>query len=347
MTNKKALIAMSGGVDSSVAAWLTQQAGFSCSGAMMHLHRLADTADAQAVADRLGFPLHILDFTSQFHDIVISDFIGSYEAGHTPNPCVLCNKALKFGILLDAALDLGCDRLITGHYARIRKDAETGRFLLCKATDKSKDQSYFLYSLDQHQLSHSHFPLGEIMKEQARQIALEQGFVNAEKKDSQDICFIPDGNYTAFLETERGSPYPTGSFLDLNGHTVGAHRGAVAYTRGQRKGLGLALGEAVYVCSKNMRHNTVTVGPDAALFSRELLAEHCNWIAFEKLTGALHCKAKARSRMTEQAASVYPLENGRIRVVFDEPQRALTTGQAVVFYHGDTVLGGGTISEIL
>ncbi len=347
MTAKRALIAMSGGVDSSVAAWLTQQAGFSCVGAMMHLHTLLDTTDAQAVADRLQIPLHILDFTERFRGTVVSDFIGSYESGRTPNPCILCNKQLKFGALLDVALDLGCDCIVTGHYARIRKDEITGRYLLCKAADSTKDQSYFLYSLDQHQLSHSRFPLGEICKEQARQIALAQGFVNAKKKDSQDICFIPDGDYMTFLESQRGFPYPAGPFLDLQGNAIGSHRGAVAYTRGQRKGLGLAMGEPVYVCSKDMEKNTVTVGPDAALHSTSLLASGLNWIAFAKLDAPLRCKAKARSRMIEQPATVYPMEDGAVKVVFDAPQRALTTGQAVVFYEGDTVLGGGMISEIL
>ncbi len=342
----KALIAMSGGVDSSVAAYLTREAGFSCVGAMMHLHEILDTRDARAVADRLGMPFHVLDMTARFREAVMADFIRAYETGYTPNPCIVCNKELKFGSLLQAALDLGCDTVVTGHYARIEKDS-SGRSLLYKATDAPKDQSYFLYSLDRHQLSHTCFPLGGLTKEQVRQLAQAQGFVNARKKDSQDICFVPDGNYMAFLEKERGAPYPGGSFLTLDGKVVGTHPGAVAFTRGQRKGLGLALGAPVYVCGKDMRSNTVTVGPDEALYGTSLLAGSLNWIAFDSLTEPLRCKAKARSRMTEQPATVYPEADGTVRVVFDKPQRALTTGQAVVFYDGDLVLGGGTITEIL
>ncbi len=347
MSKNRALIAMSGGVDSSVAAFLTQQAGFTCEGAIMHLHQVLSTADAQKIADHLGFPLHVLDCTDAFRSSVIHYFIRSYEQGHTPNPCIVCNRNLKFGLLLDAALALNCDCIVTGHYARITKDVHTGRSLLLKAADSTKDQSYFLYSLDQHQLSHTRFPLGELTKEQARQIAEEQGFMNARKKDSQDICFIPGGDYMAFLTAQRGCPYPAGQFLDLTGKAMGTHQGAVAYTRGQRKGLGLAMGAPVYVCDKDMAANTVTVGPNEALFSASLLANDMNWIALDALTEPLRCKAKARSRMVEQPATVYPMEDGRVRVVFDEPQRALTTGQAVVFYEGDTVLGGGTITEIL
>ncbi len=342
---KKALIAMSGGVDSSVAAYLTLAAGFSCEGAMMHLHEVLDTRDAQAVADRFGFPLHILDFTAQFRESVIENFIGSYEAGHTPNPCIVCNRLLKFGALLDYALERGFSHIVTGHYARIAYEESTGRYCLKKAADTAKDQSYFLYSLTQHQLAHTRFPLGEMTKEEARAIAEAQGLVNARKKDSQDICFVPEGDYMAFLQTQRGSPYPAGTFLDLNGDPVGQHRGAVAYTRGQRKGLGLALGTPVYVCSKDMATNTVTVGPDVALFGTTLVAQQVNWI-LPYPSQPLRCMAKARSRMTEQPATVYPQADDTIRVVFDTPQRAITTGQAVVLYEGDTVLGGGTITAI-
>ncbi len=347
MPEQKALIAMSGGVDSSVAACRMLEAGFSCVGAMMHLHEILSTGDAQAVADRLGFPLHILDFTQDFAHCVIADFIESYEAGLTPNPCIVCNQRLKFGKLLDAALDLGCDVIATGHYARTGFDAKTGRHLLFKAADRAKDQSYFLYSLSQHQLAHTRFPLGGLSKEEARRIAEEKGLVTARKKDSQDICFIPDGDYVAFLEARRACPYPAGAFLDLEGKELGQHRGAVAYTRGQRKGLGLALGSPVYVCSKDMKKNTVTVGPNEALFSTSLVAGDFNWIAIEALDAPLRCHVKARSRMTEQPATVYPAENGLVKVVFDEPQRAITTGQAVVLYEGDTVLGGGKITQIL
>ena len=342
-----ALVAMSGGVDSSVAAWLTQQAGFSCVGATMWLlqHQSGDVSDARAVADRLGMPFHVLDFIDEFRQDVMEDFVRCYEAGLTPNPCVICNRKLKFGHLLEAAMELGCDYIVTGHYARVAE--ENGRFLLKKAADTAKDQSYFLYALTQDQLRHIRFPLGELTKEQARQIAEEQGFLNARKKDSQDICIIPDGDYFAFLKRFTGKDYPAGDFLDKFGKKVGRHCGAVAYTRGQRKGLGLAMGHPVYVLNKDMAKNTVTVGENEALFSTTLLADDLHFFPFDTLTAPLRCKAKARSRMIEQPATVYPEENGSCRVVFDEPQRALTTGQAVVLYDGDTVIGGGTITSIL
>jgi tRNA-specific 2-thiouridylase len=244
-------------------------------------------------------------------------------------------------MFLEQARSLGCDCVVTGHYARIRQ--EKGRYLLCKAADRAKDQSYFLYGLTQDQLAHSCFPLGELTKAEVRQIAEEQGFINAKKGDSQDICFVPDGDYFAFLQEFTGKSYKNGDFLDLNGKVVGTHHGAVGYTLGQRKGLGLAMGAPVYVCGKDMEKNTVTVGPNEALFTAELTATDWNWIAIPALTEPLRCSAKARSRMTEQPATVYPLENGLAKVVFDEPQRAITPGQAVVLYNGDTVLGGGTI----
>lgn len=345
--SEKALIAMSGGVDSSVAAWLTMQAGFSCTGATMQLldQPSSDASDARAIAERLEISFHILDLRQAFRQDVVEAFVRCYEAGLTPNPCIVCNRRLKFGRLLDAALSLDCRYIVTGHYARIVE--ENDRFLLKKAADPAKDQSYFLYSLTQYQLSHIRFPLGELTKEDARKIAEEQGFLNARKRDSQDICFIPDGDYFAFLQKYTGKDYPAGDFLNMDGKVVGRHQGAVAYTRGQRKGLGLAMGHPVYVCGKDMKKNTVTVGENEALFSTSLLADDWNFFPFDTLTAPLRCKAKARSRMEEQPATVYPEENGLCRVVFDEPQRALTTGQAVVLYDGDTVLGGGTIREVL
>ena len=345
--DSKAFIAMSGGVDSSVAAYLAMQEGFSCIGVTMRLlpQKGDDISDAQAVAQRLGMPFQALDFTEEFQQEVMEDFVRCYEAGLTPNPCVVCNRRLKFGALLNAALQMGCDYVITGHYAQIAEI--NGRYLLKKAADTAKDQSYFLYSLTQHQLSHVRFPLGGLTKEQARQIAEEQGFLNARKRDSQDICFIPDGDYFAFLKEFTGRDYPAGNFLDQDGKIVGKHLGAVAYTRGQRKGLGLAMGKPVYVTSKDMAQNTVTVGDNEMLFSTSLLANDWIFGPFDSLEAPLRCMAKARSRMTEQPATVYPEADGVCRVVFDEPQRALTTGQAVVLYDGDLVIGGGTITEVL
>ena len=344
---KKALIAMSGGVDSSVAAYLASRDGFSCIGATMQLHPSNDGEsqinDARSVAQRLDIPFYTLDLREEFRCEVMDHFVQSYEDGLTPNPCVICNQKLKFGHLLDAAIELGCDYVVTGHYARIAQDPETGRYYLRKALDEAKDQSYFLACIAPDQLSHIRFPLGGLTKEQVRQIALEQGFLNAQKRDSQDICFIPDGDYASFLRRYTDKVYPTGNFLDLQGKVVGQHSGAVDYTLGQRKGLGLALGQPGYVCQKDMQANTVTVGPNSALFSDTLIAKDWHWFCFDELTAPLRVTAKARSRHIPQAATVYPLEDGMAKVVFDTPQRALTPGQAVVLYDGDLVLGGGTI----
>lgn len=349
---KKALIGMSGGVDSSVAAYLTQQAGLECIGATMLLYSTAcsspdSVADAQSVARRLGMDFHVLDFSEEFRTRVMDHFAQSYESGLTPNPCIECNRHLKFSKFLDQALTLGCDYVVTGHYARIQLDETSGRYLLRKAKDEAKDQSYFLYGIPQAHLSRVLFPLGDLTKAEVRQIADEQGFINAKKKDSQDICFIPDGDYLAFLKRHTGKEYPAGNYLDLSGNVIGQHGGAVGYTIGQRKGLGIALGAPAYVCSKDMEKNTVTLGPNEALFHTTLLANDWNWLAFSALTEPMKLQAKARSRMVEQPATVYPEENDYVRVVFDEPQRALTPGQAVVLYDGDVVVGGGIIREIL
>ena len=346
----KVLIAMSGGVDSSVAAYRMQQAGFSCGGAIMRLweeNSPTAVSDARAVADRLGMEFYVLDAQTPFRELVVEYFIGSYEAGLTPNPCVQCNRHLKFTYFLDRALELGYDAIATGHYAQVRQDANTGRFLLCKAADESKDQSYFLACLNQHQLSHVHFPLGSLTKTEAREIAQAQGFVTARKKDSQDICFVPDGDYVAFMKRYTGKDYPAGDYLDVSGKVVGKHCGAVCYTLGQRKGLGIALGTPVYVCSKDMQANTVTVGPEEALFATTLIADNWNWFPFETLTEPIRVMAKARYRHHPQLATVYPMDDGKAKVVFDAPQRAMTPGQTVALYDGDIVVGGGIITEVL
>jgi len=352
MEKKRVLVAMSGGVDSSAAALLLQQQGYACDGAMLKLYSgevegtccsADDADDARSVAYRLGMKFYVFNETERFARDVMDHFVAEYCAGHTPNPCIDCNRCLKFGALLERALVLGYDYLATGHYARVGYDPETGLYRLLRGRDRRKDQSYVLYALTQDQLAHTKFPLGGMDKPSIRKIAEEQGFCNARKHDSQDICFVPDGDYVGFMERYTGKYYPEGDFVDLDGRVVGRHHGAVRYTCGQRKGLGLALGAPVYVCGKDMEKNTVTVGPESALFTTTLVAGDFNWISIPELTAPMRVKAKARYRQTEQPATVRPLDNGLVQVVFDEPQRAITRGQAVVLYDGDVVVGGGTI----
>ena len=361
MDNKTALIGMSGGVDSSVAAFLMLHAGYRCIGATMRLYdnetvgreksatccSLDDVEDARSVARRLGIPHYVFNFKEDFDSQVIRRFVSAYECGLTPNPCIDCNRHLKFDRLLRRAMELGYDYVVSGHYAQIRQDPQTGRYLLYKSADKAKDQTYFLACLDQEQLSHIQFPLGSLTKTEVRAIAEENGFVNARKHDSQDICFVPDGDYAAFLERYTGKTYPKGDYLDLQGHVVGQHQGAVRYTLGQRKGLGIALGAPVYVCKKDMEKNTVTVGPNEALFSNALRAVDWTWFPFPALMAPMRVTAKIRHSQTEQPGMVFPEENGFARVEFDTPLRAVTPGQAVVLYNGDQVVGGGTITEAL
>ena len=354
-----ALIAMSGGVDSSVAAHLMLERGYDCIGVTMKLYQnetvglprghtccsLDDVEDARGVARRLGIPYYVFNFSGDFEKTVIRNFVDGYERGATPNPCIDCNRYLKFERLLRRALELGRQYVVTGHYARIEYDGASGRYLLKKALDADKDQSYVLYMLTQEQLSRTLFPLGDRSKAQVRALAEELGFCNARKHESQDICFVPDGDYVSFMERYTGKRYPHGDFLDLDGQVVGRHRGAVRYTLGQRRGLNLAMGEPVYVCGKDMEANTVSVGPEGALYSRTLFAEDMNWISVPRLNGPMRVKAKTRYRQAEQPATAYPEGDGRVRLEFDRPQRAVTVGQAAVLYDGDVVVGGGTISQ--
>ncbi|MDO4515913.1 MAG: tRNA 2-thiouridine(34) synthase MnmA [Bacillota bacterium] len=356
---KSALIAMSGGVDSSVAAYLMMEKGYYCEGTTMRLYRneeiglnqfhtccsQRDIEDASEVAFQLDIPYEVLDFTMDFKEKIIGKFIRTYEAGGTPNPCIDCNRYMKFDKLLRFAEEKGLEYVVTGHYSRIEYDRSSGRYLLKKALDPSKDQSYVLYMLTQEQLAHIQFPLGWKTKTEVRALAQRLGFCNAHKHDSQDICFVPNGDYVQFMEQYTGKHYPEGDFLDLEGQPVGRHCGAVRYTLGQRKELRLALGEPVYVCGKDMAANTVTVGPERALYCRTLLADDMNWISIPSLEKPMRIKAKTRYRQVEQWATAYPEQNGCVRLVFEEPQRAVTIGQAVVLYHGDIVVGGGTISQ--
>lgn len=350
-------VAMSGGVDSSVAAVLLQQAGHQLSGVNLRMFHnedlgesreksccsLEDAEDAAQVARRLGFPFYVFDFAPVFRDTVIRNFIQEYQRGRTPNPCAECNRSVKFGALLDRVRVLGGDFLATGHYARVERDDASGRYLLKRGADRSKDQSYFLYMLTQEQLAHTLFPLGGLHKTEVRRIAEAHGLVNARKHDSQDICFVPDGKYADFIERTCGQPAAAGPFLDQEGRVLGQHKGLIRYTRGQHKGLGISSEEPLYVLEKNVEHNTIRLGPDSALWSRSLTAEQVNWISIPELTGPMAVTVKTRYSQREAAAVAEPLPGGCIRVVFEEPQRAITAGQAVVLYDGETVVGGGII----
>lgn len=397
----KALIAMSGGVDSSVSAALMQEMGYDCIGAMMKLYEGEDIAgsegtakeksggrepedvvsenricrmereilvenraccaaegtakegktccaaddaeDAALVARKLGMPFYVFRFTEEFRHQVMERFVSSYLKGETPNPCIDCNRYMKFEKLYERALILGCDKIVTGHYARISRDEKSGRWQMRKAADQTKDQSYVLYQLTQEQLSHVCFPLGELTKDRVRELAQEHGFYNADKQDSQDICFVPDGHYEKFIEAYTGKTVPPGNFVTKDGEIIGRHKGIIHYTVGQRRGLGIAAPSPYYVKEIRPESNDVVLCSDEELFQRTLFAEEANWVSIPEPAGKIRVEAKIRYRHKPAAATAEMTERGLLKVTFDEPQRAITKGQSVVLYDGDLVLGGGKI----
>jgi len=347
---KRALIAMSGGVDSAAAALLMQEAGYECIGATMKLINsggskccsLEDINDAKAVAWKLGIPHYVLNYTEDFTRRVIEPFIASYEQGETPNPCIECNRYLKFSLLLRRARELEAQTLVTGHYAQIEKRGE--RWLLKKGIDPHKDQSYVLYMMDQEALSRTVFPLGNLTKMAVRELAAARGLNNAEKEESQDICFVDHGDYADFIESYTGKPSPAGDITDTEGNILGRHRGLIRYTLGQRRGLGVAYNTPIYAAAKNIETNTLVVGGESSLYSKSFTAHRINLIACENLFQPQRLKVKIRYLQKEQWAQAEQTGPDTIRVTFEEPQRAVTPGQAAVLYDGDMVVGGGTIA---
>ena len=347
------LVAMSGGVDSSVTALLLQRAGYTCVGATMRLYdgiridckqptccSLEDAEDARHVAEGLGMPFHVLDCRDEFDANVICRFVDEYACGRTPNPCILCNRHLKFGKLFEKAAELGCEYIATGHYARVEQDG-SGRFHLRCGIDPKKDQSYVLYTLEQRQLAHLLLPLGSLEKAEVRRIAEENGLVNARKRESQDICFIPDGDYAAFLEREGVASKP-GPFVDQAGKVVGEHRGIIHYTIGERKGLGIALGAPAYVTRIDAATNTVAVGPKAALEVAEFWVDDVIWTAGQTPEAPFEVEVRTHYHARRIPVRVHP-QADRARVEPLSPLGAVAPGQAAVFYSGDDVVGGGTI----
>ncbi len=341
--SEKVLVGMSGGVDSSVAALVLKNKGYEVSGVTLTLcdkDNSRDIEDARAVCSRLGIKHSVIDLKKEFSEYVISDFISQYKLGKTPNPCIVCNKYIKFGLMLQRAKELGFDKIATGHYAQAKE--ENGRFLITRGADRAKDQSYVLYSLSQEQLSSLLLPLGELSKAQVRELAENSGLVSANRPDSQDICFVPDGDYASFIEKTDGFKSLEGDYIDINGNILGKHKGVIRYTLGQRKGLGIALGKHAFVIDKNPETNKVVLGDEEHLFKKTVYSKDNNFIPFDELKGVMRVTAKLRYRHTEQPA-VISQEGDLVKIEFDEPQRAPSPGQSAVFYNGDNVIGGGII----
>ncbi len=352
---KKVLVGMSGGVDSSVTAIILRDSGYNVAGVTLKLFSdsdisgektcgsLADANDARDAANALGIKHCILDLSKDFRHDVMKHFSDSYLRGETPNPCIECNKHIKFGAMLNWAAESGYDYIATGHYAAVTYDENSSRWLLKRSKDRSKDQTYVLFSLTQEQLSHVLFPLGELEKSEVRAMAESAGLVNSGKPDSQDICFVPDGNYAGFIQNFAGFKPECGLFADINGKILGSHNGIINYTIGQRKGLGISVGRPLYVVRKDIEKNIVTLGDESDLYTDSLIAVNVNLISVPEIAEPMRITAKTRYSQREQEAILSYIGSGEYLVEFQSPQRAITSGQAVVFYDGDIVVGGGTI----
>ncbi len=356
---KKVVIGMSGGVDSSVAAYLLKEQGYEVIGIMMKLApddpeyaeneggccSLSAVLDARRVADKLDIPFYVMNFKRPFQTLVINNFVDEYFSGRTPNPCIMCNKHIKFEELLKKAMALGADYIATGHYATIENI--DGRYLLKRSQDDKKDQTYALYTLTQEQLAHTLMPCGAYSKTEIREIAEKIGLEVFRKKDSQEICFVPDNNHGRFIEKFTGKILNPGKFVDKNGNVLGTHKGIVYYTIGQRKGLGIALGKPMFVTDIIPEKNQVVLGDEEDIFKTELIAKDINLIPFEKFEGEMKATAKVRYSAKPAVATITQLDDDKVKIKFGEKQRAITKGQSVVFYDGDIVVGGGIIDEIL
>ncbi|MEE9500990.1 MAG: tRNA 2-thiouridine(34) synthase MnmA [Candidatus Aminicenantaceae bacterium] len=361
MNPKRVVVAMSGGVDSSVAAGLLIEQSYEVIGITMNLFPLPKEycldrdlksccgrgaiEDANRVASKLGISHYVLNLKDSFEDLVVSNFLEEYSRGRTPNPCIRCNQFIKFDVLMERARKIGASCIATGHHARIVQDSKSGHFYLKKGMDKDKDQSYFLYTMTQDQLSHTLFPVGLFTKSEIRKRAQEWGLPVAERPESQEICFIPNNDYVDFLKKRKPEAFRSGPIVNMEGQVLGHHSGIIHFTVGQRRGLGIAAPHPLYVLEINTPRNEIVVGPNDFLYKKDLLADQINWISGDKFVSPGPAKARIRYKHKEAKALVVPLDSGKIRVEFEKPQRAITPGQAVVFYDGDVVLGGGTISS--
>jgi len=362
MRKKKVMLGMSGGVDSSVAAAVLLEQGYDVIGVTLKIWEddncnvpeieggccsLSAVEDARSVANKLGIPYYVMNFKDIFQNKVINYFTEEYLQGRTPNPCIACNRYIKFEEMLNKAVSMGIDYVATGHYAIIEYDKTQNRYLLKKSITDTKDQTYALYNLTQQQLSKVLMPIGNYTKDKVREIAKDLGLPVFNKPDSQEICFVKDNDYAGFIEKNTTSKIPTGNFIDKNGNFLGKHKGIVHYTIGQRKGLGIALGRPMFVVDIDAKTNNVILGDEDEVFSNGLIANDLNFISIDKLNEPLLVKAKVRYSSKGSDATIYPLDEDRVKVVFKEKERAITKGQSVVFYNDDVVVGGGRIIEIL